>query len=106
MSEKKRWQVFLWRCLYPGWLWVILLSLLSAAALVYIFTAQKEDTLLAYVVYAISFYALGVYYFVLSLIKFSLLRHLGTDSLQMSLKKYRFCGGLLLLMSLAMTIVV
>ncbi len=174
MSEKSVGRPFLWRCLYPGWLWVVLLSLLSAAALVYIFTAQKEDTLLAYVVYAISFYALviacalvwkqgrairqflyhhqfssryltdfvfrtrlglypsfcmhglyaafhvaigvydrspwfgalGVYYFVLSLIKFSLLRHLGTDSLQMSLKKYRFCGGLLLLMSLAMTIVV
>lgn len=106
MSEKKRWQVFLWCCLYPGWLWVILLSLLSAAALVYIFTAQKEDTLLAYVVYAISFYALGLYYFILSLTKFLLLQHLGSDNLQIGLQKYRFCGGLLLLMGLAMTIVV
>ncbi len=174
MSDKKRWRTFLWHCLYPGWLWVVLLALLSAAALVYVFTAQKEDTILAYVTYVVSFYALvivcalgwkqgrairqflyhhqfssryltdfvfrtrlglypsfcmhglyaafhvaigvydrspwfgalGVYYFVLSLIKFSLLRHLGTDSVQRNLKKYRFCGGLLLMMSLAMTIVV
>lgn len=60
MSEKKRWQAFLWRFLYPGWLWVVLLSLLSAAALVYVFTAQKEDTILAYATYVVSFYALVI----------------------------------------------
>lgn len=174
MSDKKHWQALWRRCLYPGWLWVMVLALLSAAALVYVFTAHKEATLLAYVAYVESFYALvigcifvwkkgqavrkflydhalssryltdlmfrtklglypslglhglyaafhvvigvydrspwfgalGVYYFVLSLTKFLLLRHLGTDSLQLSLKKYCFCGYLVLVMSLAMTLVV
>ena len=174
MIDKKRWQAFLWRCLYPGWLWVMLLALLSAAALIYVFTAQKEDTILAYATYVVSFYALvivcafvwqkgravrqilyghqlssryltdfvfrtqlglypslgihglyaafhfavgvydrspwfcalGLYYFILSLTKFLLLRHLGSDNLQIGLQKYRFCGGLLLVMGLAMTIIV
>jgi len=57
----KRLKYILLRALRPGPVWIILLILLSAAALVFTFGLGRQDTIFGYISYALSAYALTVF---------------------------------------------
>jgi len=56
----KRFEKILQHVFYPGVLLTALLTLISAAALIYIFVAELQVTLIAYFIYAMSTYSLTI----------------------------------------------
>ena len=57
----ERLKKILLRLVHPGITLSVLLSVICAAALVYVFVAGQEETIMAYVVYALTTYALTVF---------------------------------------------
>lgn len=56
----ERYKKIVLRMLYPGWIISILLTIFSAAGLVYVFLNDLTEHLTAYIIYVISFYTLCV----------------------------------------------
>ena len=57
----KRLKDFAIRILHPGVVWIIVLTLLSASALIYIFTSERHETFLAYIFYALAAYSVTAF---------------------------------------------
>lgn len=56
------------------------------------------------------FYSMAIYYFLIALMRFYLVRHTRSykpgEELEIELKKYRFCGWILLFMNISVTIII
>ena len=116
------------RLLFPPLPVVALTAVLSAALLIHVFCAGREHSAIAYAAYVLSFYALvivcagvlyasywlialGIYYAVLAVMRFLLLRRLGALAsracdLLAQYRTYRLTGAMMLALNLVMTAII